>query len=137
MAEYRPPSLKKDETRLVSYDKLSRGKKQEIDNDRRAALAKAKKDNAEPTGEGFVRGYYALNPVVPEKIRNDTLRNIDENRASRAARIKSAQDDAEYKDVKSGRDIKFGDDAAHKFKAGGKVRGTGCAARGHGKGTMR
>lgn len=131
------------DTSLVPYSELSRGKKQEIDLERRAKLAEAKK-NAEPrTDEKAVSAYFNLNPIVSEKERNEALSLIADGQARRRKKLQDAQDLADYKDVKN---TLYADDVPHKvagdarlFKKGGAVKETRTATktriRGVGKAT--
>lgn len=109
------PTLKDDETRLAPYSELSRGKKQEMDLDRRAALEAAKKTYApRPVHDAIVSGLREIS-TAPEKQKAEDRTFMAENNARRKGAIDRAQDEADYKDVnKPGR--LYGDDVVHKLK---------------------
>jgi hypothetical protein len=121
-------SLGDDETYLVPYDELSRGKKQEMDLDRRRNLEQTKKDYApRSTTERVITNVLTQHPLVPQNMREESARLSAETDSRRAARIQAAQDEADYKDVKGGRAL-YGDDVPHKmnpkrkmFAGGGNV----------------
>lgn len=118
--------LDDDETRLVPYDKLSRGKKMEMDNTRRAALGKAKKDaEKNPVTEAILDvANSPANIFMPKKNRDEMEDIRRRNDADRASRVNRAQDDADYKDTKKAGSL-YVDDVVHKtkgMKKGGVVK---------------
>ena len=115
--------LKDSETRLAPYDKLSRGTKQRMDLERRSALTKAREDNKAPFGEAAIEAATAMHPLLPQRLKDEDAAAYAERQRSRAAKIKYAEDAADYKDVKDG--VLFGDDQVHKlpgYKKGGMVK---------------
>jgi hypothetical protein len=121
-------ALKDDETRLVPYDKLSRGAKQTMDLSRRAALEKAKKDNeATPKADAVAAAIREVG-FAPESMKAADRAAVAARNARREGNIANAQSDADYEDTK-GRKL-FGDTVPHKmdpnapaFKKGGRVAG--------------
>ena len=133
----------------TTYDKLSRGRKQEIDLERRKKLKEAKdtpKSRVSDTVVDLARGVSSL---VGGPVAGASRAGYE---AGRKAAVGMAQDKADYKDLKDKptklfRDknvegmsddeiAKLGEFKVEKYKKGGKVRGAGIAKRGLGKGRM-
>ena len=127
----------------TTYDKLSRGRKQEIDLKRREDLKKAKdmpKSRASDTVVDVIdnMGGYGLMPGKANARAS--------YKADREEKIRKAQDKADYKDLKEKptkffRDknaedmpldemLKSGEFKVEKYKKGGKIRGYGLARGG-------
>ena len=135
----------------TTYDKLSRGRKQEIDLERRKKLKEAKDMPESRMGDTAldVMGS-VLDLALPVKVPQVNARAT--YKAGRDKVIRKAQDKADYKDLKrkptrlfrdknvegmSDDEIaKLGEFQVEKYKKGGKVRGAGIAKRGLGKGRM-
>lgn len=133
----------------TTYDKLSRGRKQEIDLERRKKLKEAKdmpKSRASDTVVGLARGVSSL---VGGPFTGSARAGYE---AGRKEVVRKAQDKADYKDLKDkptklfkDKNVKgmsddamseVGDFKVQDYKKGGKVRGAGIAKRGLGKGRM-
>jgi hypothetical protein len=87
----------KDDTGVTTYDKLPRGQKQEIDNQRRAAVKAAEGAPKRRVGD-VVSDMAALSPFAPRGSGGAQRRYSE----SRQKAIDTAKDRAEYKDLKSG-----------------------------------
>lgn len=128
-------TLKDDETRLARYDNLSRGKKQEMDLQRRRELKKADEElaNVQSTGKRVLANAQDLLGPYSDG-RNARL--LQENISTSAAKKRHAERKAAYEDTPR---ALYGDDVVHKLKdnsltfaAGGMVRGWGKARGGKG-----
>lgn len=130
----------------TTYDKLSRGRKQEIDLKRREDLKKAKdmpKSRASDTVLDAVDGMAGYGAFRGNLPRANTRASY---KADREEKIRKAQDKADYKDLKEKptkffRDknaedmpldemLKSGEFKVEKYKKGGKIRGYGLARGG-------
>ncbi len=108
------------------YDELPRGRKQEIDLERREALKKAKNMPETRVGDTVVDMARGL---TGRGVSGDGSASAD-YQAARKETIRKAQDKADYKDV-----------VDKEYKKGGKVssassRADGCAVKGKTKGRM-
>ena len=121
----------------TTYDKLSRGRKQEIDLERRKKLTEVKATPKSRAGDTVVDAARAANRLIGGATPGSARA---EYAAARSAAIGAAQDKADYKDLKSGptklfKDknakgmsaaemSKLGDFKVEKYKNGGAVGAT-------------
>ena len=109
------------------YDELPRGRKQEIDLERREALKKAKDMPETRAGDIVVDVAKGLAKMTGRGVPGDGSARAD-YQAARKEAIRKAQDKADYKDI-----------VDKEYKKGGMTaskRADGCAVKGKTKGRM-
>lgn len=128
--------LKDDETRMVPYDKLSRGRKQQLDLDRRKAVKDAEAEKNVPFGNKAANALTQLHPFLPKRMKEESQQSLDADAARRADRLKNAQSEAAYEDTKGSRKL-FSDDAIHKLDPDARFAKGGMVRRGYGAARKR
>ena len=109
------------------YDELPRGRKQEIDLERREALKKAKNMPEKRGGDTVVDISRGLAKMAGRGVPGDGSASAD-YQAARKEAIRKAQDKSDYKDI-TDKEYKKGGMTASK-------RADGCATKGKTKGRM-